>query len=319
MNVSDEFLLTQQICSSNYLDWLNNNGILNKLKSNIFPEKLFFEKNWSEKGMPIFMKIMEFLTAMGIVQSEGGAIHLNPSNIPQIQPMLKQKQQFPSSNPVSVFVRIALKKLDSLLMHDDEKFSLEKDLYLVEAAFVFPYFRDIIMTVKHLIKSTYKSMSPPRILLLGNFVEWFVAPLVQLIEFPDQITLIAPSTVARNNAIAFCELHSKTSIFSNKIITYSQLKDFEKAEFLLGLFALGFDLSPLDMKKLMSSLLKHEGYIIGNFPFHHNKSGLEPFFPMIENWRGDLSSDRFFTDPFIKTKSPRSNIVLGKLKGFQAT
>lgn len=290
------FSSTVEMSVNRYLKWLETMEITNLLETNLFPEKLTFERRWDEHAIPMLMDIFDFLSENGILEKSGGTITFSLKG----RRYLKNLNEAPSdaTNPVCLYLDEGLKKLTKLLNHDENEFDINKDCFLLENAFTFPYRLELIPTLKKIYKDETKLDSPPKVALVGNFVEWFLPSMVDLIESADQVQIFVPSPQAIQRGISFVELDERTSVFSPNFHQYMDIPQ-EKFDIIFHFFAFGFDINPSELMKYFVERLRPNGLFIGIFPSGSKRCGIEPLFPLINNWMGRFSPEKL-TSSLIK-------------------
>ncbi|RMG31596.1 MAG: hypothetical protein D6732_14665 [Methanobacteriota archaeon] len=284
---------TSKLAIATYLQWLVDLGLIDLLRSHLFPEKLIFERKWAESAVPLFMDILSFLTEKDILKNEGGTISLTVKGEKFLQ--TKDKVEISPANPVFHYLRIGLEKLKKLLNHDENIFILDRDCFLLENAFTYPYRLELLPLLKKIYREELKLDRPPKVALVGNFVEWFLPSIVDLIETPDQVHLIVPSELAVERGISFAELDERTAIFSPNFKTYNS-KFNDQYDLIFHFFAFGFDINPSDLNDLLMNHLAEKGILVGVFPIGLARCGIEPLFPLIDTWQGNFSPEKIIMD-----------------------
>ncbi len=280
---------TVELSIFTYLQWLESLELIEHLKGHLFPEKLFFERKWAEQGIPLFQDIFSFLKEKEILIDEGGAVSITRKGLKCLEKA--EKTNIPLSNPVYNYLMIGLEKLTQILNHDENKFEIDRDCFLLENAFTYPYRVDLIPKLKEIYRNELKLERLPKVALVGNFVEWFLPSIVDLIETPDQVSLIVPTDLAVERGIGFAELDERTAIFSPNFYTYGNPPE-ERFDLVFHFFAFGFDVEPFSLMNLLVGLLQKRGYLIGIFPFGLERCGIEPLFPIINEWTGKFPLEK---------------------------
>jgi SAM-dependent methyltransferase len=301
------FNQTRKICGSLYYDFFKSKNVFEKIINPTTPERLCYEMQWSDRSLKIIYEILHFLQEFGVVNIAGETV----TNGTQLEFFAAPENRILKgelgNNSAYQFVKYGLELLDALMEGDLAEWDLTKRLYTYESGIFYPVYSYIQVALTEKLREIISQNQLPQILMLGQFIEWFITPISNLIEEPDQITILTLNDEDRDRCIAFLEVDNRTSKFSNQVKTLenNELKpDSFDMVFSFDIFSI---IKPAEeWIKLINKKLKPNGiFLFHNSDYSTAPSGIEPLL-----WLNKNTSN-------LHTMSEIKNIL--KLNGFSET
>lgn len=287
MSVEDHslqnFHQTRTICAMLYFDYMEKKSVFDHLNTPTTPERLLYELGWSDRAILPVSMILNFLSQFQITTIAGETVSkgYNVSFFEAEENRISLDQI--RANPVHHFIVYGLKLLDDLIEGGGGVWDFSKHTYTYESALLYPTFTYLQGVLNDRIRELSNRENLPRILFIGEFVEWFIPPIITTVEDPEQVTLYTHDEKSVSRAISYLELDNRTSKYSSSVQLLTDKLPEKEFDLIFCYNLFGFERPLQEWCTIISKLVKDSGQVVcQHLSKNIAETGLEPMLQLNE-------------------------------------
>ncbi len=280
-----------------YCKWLMKHKLDTPMETPAMIGKIFYEKNWSDKYIPVVEYIFKFLVLFEILEESGDMFSLRVQNLNLLIDRLYTSISIKivvDQQPVYVFIELLLNSLDVELDWDQSIVDIEQHSLLWESV-IDPYADSIALVAHEKLINKNSITDDISVCIIGENLYKIIEAIASTTMYPENVDIVVPNKLRKDQLISQIELNSELSDYLPRIKLYED--DSSKSyEVIVAFCYFGLYLEESNAFNLIRAR-SHPGteVLFQICSTDQPTFGFEPLLKLIKQWRFALSTSNFKT------------------------